>query len=98
MADLEQPSPEEVQKWLIQFLTPKTALIQEATVWLKQYLKMPFSIPVMFQILLAGNKVQVRSITLYEKCPPLAKGWATGSSLGFDGLAFAGSKLACPSA
>lgn len=77
MADVHQPSPEEVQKWLVQFLTPKTALIQEATVWLKQYLKMPFSIPVMFQILLVGNKVQTRQTAGVLLRSWLVKHWAS---------------------
>lgn len=59
MAQVE-PTAEEVQRMLVQFLTPNTRLIQEATVWLKRYLKQPYSIPTMCQILLEGSTAQVR--------------------------------------
>lgn len=60
MADHEIPGPEEVQKWLVQFLKPNTQLIQEAMVWLKSFLKQPYSIPLMCQILLEGAHTEVR--------------------------------------
>lgn len=60
----QQYGPEEVQRWLKQFLTPNTRLIQEATIWLKNFLKKPYSIPVMCDILLNGSNPTVRSFLI----------------------------------
>lgn len=61
MADHEAPGPEEVQQWLAQFLKPNTLLVQQAMVWLKSFLKKPYSIPLMCQILLEGSTPEVRT-------------------------------------
>lgn len=62
MADQQAPGPEEVQKWLVQFLKPNTQLVQQAMLWLKDFLKKPYSVPLMCQILLEGSITEVRTL------------------------------------
>ena len=59
MADTAQVGPEEVERWLAQYLTPKTRLVQEAMLWLKSFLKKPYSVSIMCNILLNGHTEQV---------------------------------------
>ncbi|XP_049848595.1 uncharacterized protein LOC126315382 isoform X2 [Schistocerca gregaria] len=56
----ELPAPEQVHSMLVQYLKPNTQLVNEATVWLRKYLQMPQSIPVMFQILYQGPEPATR--------------------------------------
>jgi len=60
MAEEARVDTAEVERWLAQFLTPKTRLVQEAMVWLKKFLKKPYSVPLMCDILLNGSNGDTR--------------------------------------
>lgn len=64
MAEEARVDTAEVERWLAQFLTPKTRLVQEAMVWLKKFLKKPYSVPLMCDILLNGSNGDVRNFHL----------------------------------
>lgn len=64
MTEVVRVDAQEVERWLGQFLTPNTRLVQEAMVWLKSFLKKPYSVPVMCDILLNGNNIEVRLFLL----------------------------------
>jgi hypothetical protein len=75
MADTAQVGPEEVERWLAQYLTPKTRLVQEAMLWLKSFLKKPYSVSIMCNILLNGHTEQTRQAAGILLRAWLAKHW-----------------------
>lgn len=66
LAMSEQPSPDYVESVIERFMTPNTQIIAEATQWLKDYLSMPYSIPVMYTLFCSSSKTNV---TIEELSP-----------------------------
>lgn len=77
MSNQEVVSAEVVHGYLVQFLTPNTRLIAEATAWLRDYLKLPQSVSTMFQILLHADQAQTRQAAGVVLRSRLVKHWTS---------------------